>query len=96
MNVEKVVDPEEWLTCIQWARYRWAEEKASMEWFIARPSNSMFYYSVGEDGSLLVPRDSSMEMIQIHAETIKTITGNSSMFCKKPTIMKVDKEVCQS
>lgn len=97
MNVEKVLDPEEWLPCIRWARYRQVGNDASMEWFIARPTNSMFYYSLGEDGSLLVPRENNMEMIQINAETVKAIAGVSSMFCKNPTIIRVDKkEVCES
>lgn len=94
MNVEKVVDPEKWFHCLQWTRYRRQGNESSMEWFVARPTYSMFYYSLGEDGALLVPRDSSMKMIEIHAETVKAIAGFSSVYCKNPILKIVDTEKC--
>lgn len=90
LNVEKIIDPEKWLNCIKWARYQNQHTKLSLEWFIARPKNSGFYYSVGEDGSLLMPRNSYLNTIQIHPETVKTISGKSVRYCSKPTLCVVD------
>ncbi|GFT75882.1 uncharacterized protein NPIL_18941 [Nephila pilipes] len=94
LTVDKVLDPDKWLNCIQWACYQQQGQKASMEWLIALPHLSGSYYSLGEEGSLLLPRENNMEMIQIHPETVRAIAGLSTEFCKKPTLRQVDLQKC--
>ncbi|GFU30114.1 uncharacterized protein TNCV_4862441 [Trichonephila clavipes] len=91
LNVDKILEPYKWLQCIQWTRYQQQGQKVSLEWFITRPNNSGFYYSLGEEGSLLVSRKNNMEMIQIHPETVRTIAGLSTIFCTRPTLQQIDR-----
>lgn len=87
LQVDRVVDPREWLHCIQWSRYQQRGKDASLEWFIARPTDAGFYYSLGEDGTLLMPRDNTrLEMLTVNPETVRTIAGQSTMYCNKPTL----------
>lgn len=91
LNVDRVLDPKEWLKCIQWARYQHDGHASSMEWFIARPDQSAFYYSLGDGGCLLVPRDNTqLEMLEIHRETVSTVAGLNVNFCKQPVVKVVD------
>ncbi|GFQ93069.1 uncharacterized protein TNCT_69021 [Trichonephila clavata] len=90
LRVHDILEPYKWLQCIQWTRYQQQGQKVSMEWFITRPNNSGFYYSLGEGGSLLVSRENNMEMIQIHPETVRTIAGLSTDFCTRPTLQQID------
>ncbi|GFQ78885.1 hypothetical protein TNCT_207811 [Trichonephila clavata] len=63
-------------------RYQQQGQKVSLEWVIARPNNSGFFYSLGEGGSLLVSRENNTKIIQIRPEIVRTIAGLSTDFCK--------------
>ncbi|GFW97217.1 uncharacterized protein TNCV_4784311 [Trichonephila clavipes] len=92
LNVDKILESYKWLQCIQWTRYQQQGQKVSLEWFIARSNNSGFYYSLGEEGSLLVSRKNNMEMTQIHPEMVRTIAGLSTIFCTRPTLQQIDRQ----
>lgn len=85
--VPRIIDPTEWLHGIRWTRYRkyGANAESSLEWFIRRgPSNSGHYYSVGEEGTTLMPRDSRMSSLTVHTATVRAVTGQA--YCKRPTM----------
>lgn len=81
--------PENWLTCIKWSRYQRRGSDASLEWFIARPKRSAFYYSVGETGTLLVSRDDPSNTLKINKETVDVLTGYGCC-CSRPMVYRVD------
>ncbi|KAG8171584.1 hypothetical protein JTE90_007586 [Oedothorax gibbosus] len=84
-------DPEDWLNCIRWTRSHQRGDDTSLEWFIARPKGAGFYYSLGEDGSVLMPRDDRMSILTINPETVLAVSGQSSMACSKPVLQVWDK-----
>lgn len=94
LQVAEIVDPRHWLDCIRWSRYQRQGGDASLEWFIARPTYAGFYYSLGEDGSLLLPRDSRIPTMTINAETVRTVAGQSATACAQPVIQVWDDD-CQ-
>jgi hypothetical protein len=90
LRVEEIIDPEEWLRCVKWTRYRKVGHgDASLEWFIARPKNSAFYYSVGEEGTLLLSKDDD-DSIEIHRDTVCMFTKESSDFCHDPILTRIN------
>ena len=86
LHVPRVIDPKEWLHGIRWTRYRkYGMEDHSLEWFIRRgPNTSGHYYSVGSDGTTLIPRDSRMSNLSVHSATVKAVSGLG--YCKHPTL----------
>lgn len=91
LNVDKIINPNEWLGCILWTRYKRSGDKSTLEWCIRQAGGrASFYYSVGEDGSLLVPQEGSM--IQIHKQTVEVVTGLSTLLCRKPTLYVLNNE----
>lgn len=96
LQVDEILNPEEWLSCVKWCRYRHlGGDSKSLELFVARPTRSGFYYSVGEDGALLVSHENPNHSIKIHKETVETMTGESAEYCLRPTIMLVDRELSE-
>lgn len=89
--VDEIANPDEWLNCIAWSRYRREEKKASLELFVVRPAKSEFYYAVGTDGTLLISRENPNESIAIHESTVDVLCGTSRLYCNKPTIVWIDK-----
>ena len=88
LHVTRVIHPKEWLRTIRWTRYRkyGNEDNGSLEWFICRgPHNSGLYYSVGSDGTTLIPRDSRMTTLTVHPDTVKAVTGQAP-HCRRPTL----------
>lgn len=92
LTVDTIINPSEWLNCILWSRYSQCGDKSSLEWCIRQADKAIFYYSVGEDGSLLVPQEGAM--IQIHADTVQAMSGKSTAACKKPTLYVMDSDSC--
>lgn len=91
MLVDEIIDPEEWLHCIKWTRYRrLSDSRKSLEWFIARPTQSRFYYSIGEDGTVLVCSKPPQETLVISRDTVQTVLGESGKYCQNPTFIKID------
>ena len=90
LNVDKIINPDEWLNCIVWSKYQQIEKSASLELFIKRPEKSEFYYAVGISGILLLGRTNPNEMIKIHENTVEILCGKSRLYCNKPTIIWVD------
>ena len=92
LNVDEILaNPDEWLNCIVWSRYRQWEKKASLEMFVKRPKKSEFYYAVGTNGTLLINQRNQNETIKIHENTVEVLCGRSRLYCNKPTIVWVDK-----
>lgn len=86
LKVDELLDPEDWLNCIRWTRFQQHGGDTSLEWFIARPKGAGFYYSLGEDGSLLMPQDTRMSILSINPETVLGVAGQSSLTCSKPIL----------
>ncbi|KAG8173831.1 hypothetical protein JTE90_016320 [Oedothorax gibbosus] len=86
LNVNKIIAPNDWFNCILWSRYKHHGCEASLELFINRPKDSEFYYSVGEDGSMLMPRDTRLSVLTINPETVRTLAGQSVTMCPKPVL----------
>lgn len=91
LTVDEIFNPDEWLDCIAWSRYRQEEKKASLELFVKRPAKSEFYYAVGTNGTLLISRRNTSESIVIHENTVDVFCGRSRLYCNNPTIVWVDK-----
>lgn len=93
LQVDEIIDPEKWLHCVKWTRYNKAGDgHSSLEWFIARPKGSTFYYSVGERGTLLLSKDNLNNAMEVGRETVETYTGESNKFCKDPLMVRIDWE----
>lgn len=91
LTVDKISNPDDWLNCIVWSRYRQEEKKASLELFVKRPVKSEFYYAVGTDGTLLINQKNPNESIKIHENTVDVLCGKSKLYCNNPTIVLIDK-----
>lgn len=89
LQVKEIIHPKVWLDCLKWTRFEELQPHSSLEWFVVRSENSGFYYSVGEEGTLLIPRD-GCNSIQIHSETVKTVCGKSLLFCNAPILCIVN------
>lgn len=91
LHVEKIVSPDEWLTCLKWTQYRRLGTKASLEWFVARSTaeQSAFYYSVGGLGTLLVSREDPSRTLKINKETVQLASGTSFDLCSKPIVCRL-------
>lgn len=90
MQVNRIVPPSEWLNCIQWSKFqRLGRDRLSLELFIVRPSESNFYYAVGETGTVLMCRDSA-KTLKLNQDTVSVLTGASTSCCLKPSIRLVD------
>lgn len=90
MKVDKILDPSDWLDCIQWSRYRQEGDKKCLEVFVRRPINSQVYYAVGTRGTVLIGQN---ESIQIHTSTVDILCGESKLSCPNPKIIWVDKQL---
>lgn len=91
LQVEKIASPREWLNCIQWSRYqKLGSELSSLELFVVRPFDSNFYYAVGEEGTILMCRDSTTKTLKLNRDTVSVLTGGSNDCCLKPMIRMVD------
>lgn len=91
LHVPKLVDPKEWLNCLQWSRfYRVDESTGCLELFVSRPRDSTFYYALGPEGNILVNRHDVNETLRVHGSTVQVWTGEEGNACHKPTLMKVD------
>lgn len=91
LTVDKILNPDEWMNCIVWSRYRRQDKKASLEIFVKRPAKSEFYYAVGTNGTLLISRKNANESIVIHESTVDVLCGKSRLYCNDPTIVWIDK-----
>lgn len=89
-TVDEISNPDVWLNCISWSRYRQRDEKASLELFIKRPKKSEFYYAVGTAGTLLINRKNANDSIKIHENTVDILCGKSRLHCTNPTVILVD------
>lgn len=90
LNVDEIVNPEEWLHCLKWSRFQKRGQDSSLEWFVARPKGSTFYYSIGDSGTLLVSRENPCETLRVNRETVEMVSGNSVEYCVKPLVCRVD------
>lgn len=87
LQVDKILEPNVWLDCIKWSRYRKQGERECLEIFISRPKESRGYYAVGPKGTLLI---SLNESIKIHQSTVDIWCGQTTMYCSRPKIFCVD------
>lgn len=96
LQVEEIMEPNVWIDCILWSRYRQQGETACLELFVGRPKHSQMYYAVGTSGTLLI---SPSATIKVHESTIQILCGQSKMYCSNPRIMWVDqklnKDICK-
>lgn len=94
LRVPQIVDPKEWLNCIQWLRfYRVDETTACLELFVKRPRDSTFYYALGPEGKVLVNRHDVDETLHVHGSTVQVWSGADGNACRKPTLMTVDEAI---
>ena len=88
MQVEKLIEPKEWLNCIQWSRFRREGEKKCLEVFITKPIHSELFYAVGEKGEVWVGTNGTT--LKIHTTTVQVLCGESKMNCSNPKIYWID------
>ena len=89
LHVETIIEPNEWLDCIKWSRFRQEGHLKSLEIFVSRPFFSQHLYAVGEKGNILV--DSDGFTIKIHETTVQILCGESKVYCSNPKIVWVDR-----
>lgn len=87
LQVEKIIEPNMWLDCVKWSRFRRQGQKECLEVFVSRPRNSQLYYAVGPKGTILI---SSNESVKIHQSTVEILCGKSTLHCSNPKIFCVD------
>lgn len=87
LEVDAVIEPSVWLTCIKWSRFRRQGPTKCLEIFVSRPKESQMYYAVGPNGTILISLNNT---IQIHQSTVDILCGESKMHCSQPNIFYVD------
>lgn len=96
LRVPKIIDPNEWLTTgltfPSIKAYSVSSDgfNKSLEVYLARPKKSKSYFAVGKDGTILLSSVNQMYTIQLYKETVLMITKDTSEYCHRPLMCRVN------